>query len=125
MNQPPPEPIWRGDHHAWHRSILSYGVPPLPKEPISSRARAVAVTVFHAASYWNSLFCAPLECQIQNWAVLFDSSHRGQMEWLTVDLAERAVHAYFRESITGRLLPACVIQGAAILRLEAEAQHGA
>ncbi|MEV0031401.1 hypothetical protein [Nocardia sp. NPDC050793] len=108
----PSRPIFRGDPGEWARGILAWGAPP-ELEPVTARARAVAVAVFYAAADWSQIFGAPVEFQIHAWAVIFD-----RFDWLTVDLAERAVHAHFRESITGQMLPAHVIQGAAVLKLE-------
>jgi hypothetical protein len=111
----PREPIFRGNPADWQNQILQFGrLPELP--PVTTQAWAVATAVFYAAADWSVLFRSPLPFQIHVWAHAFD--HTG--DWLTVDLAERAVHAHFRQSITGHMLPAHVINGAAVLKLEQE-----
>lgn len=113
--QSPSRPIFRDTPGRWAQEILSTGsFPEIPA--VSERAWSIAVAVFYAAGNWSETYQAPADFQIHAWAHLFEHAHC--LEWLTVDLAERAVHAYFRESITGHLLPAHVIQGAAIIKLE-------
>jgi hypothetical protein len=120
-NALPDRPIFVGDPTEWRANILSYGQPKLPVA--TTQARSIATAVFRAAAVWNEMFWSPLEFQILNWAVLFDRPDI--TEWLTIDLAERAVDEHFRQSLTGQMLPGHVIQRAAVLRLEEEAQHGA
>jgi hypothetical protein len=108
-------PIFRGDPKAWQRDILAFGhLPELP--PVTAQAWSVATAVFYAAADWSEMFASPMPFQIHMWAHVFECSE--STDWLTVDLAERAVHAHFRQSITGHMLPAHVIQGAAILKLQ-------
>jgi uncharacterized membrane protein len=108
----PERPIFRGDPADWHRNILAYG--PLEIPAVTSEAVAIATAVFYAAANWSEMFRSPLKIQLYMWAHLFEDF----TDWLTIDLAERAVHAHFRQSITGHMLPAHVINGAAILKLE-------
>ncbi|MFE3081805.1 hypothetical protein [Nocardia tengchongensis] len=110
----PPDPIFRGDPKDWQNAILSYGTP-TETPPVSAKARAIAAAVFYAAAQWNEMFSAPASYQIHAWALLFDSP---KFDWLTIDLAERAVHAYFRTAIVGHMLPGHVLNGAAVLALE-------
>ncbi|WP_280186247.1 MULTISPECIES: hypothetical protein [Nocardia] len=117
-NALPDRPIFVGYPTEWQANILSYGQPKLPVA--TTQARAIATAVFRAAAVWNEMFWSPLEFQILNWAVLFDRSDIA--EWLTIDLAECAVNKHFRQSITGQMLPAHVINGAAVLLLEREVQ---
>lgn len=98
----PDRPIFVGDPADWHNSISGTD---LRLVPVVGRALAVATAVFHAASYWSQMFWAPTKLQLYVWAQAFDCGPSGCMDWLTVDLAERAVHAHFRESITGFMLP--------------------
>lgn len=119
-NALPDRPIFVGDAAEWHANILALGPPRLPT--VSARARAVSMAVFHAAAVWHQMFWSPIEFQLLSWAQLFDQPG---MEWLTIDLAERAVNEFFRQSITGYMLPGHVVQGAAVLLLEEEAQRGA
>ncbi|WP_454199532.1 hypothetical protein [Nocardia sp. Marseille-Q1738] len=119
-NALPDRPIFVGDPAEWQANILSWGQPKLPV--VTTQSRAIAAAVFRAAAVWNEMFWSPMDFQVLNWAVLFD---RPDMEWLTIDLAERAVNEHFRQSITGQMLPGHVIQRAAVLRLEEEVQHGA
>ncbi|WP_143876087.1 hypothetical protein [Nocardia fluminea] len=120
----PGSPIFgqRADADAWATAANS--CPLNTFTPISDHARAVAVAVFRAAAVWKYGFWAPTEAHILAWGGLFDSSPRRDMSWLTVDLAERAVTEHFRTSVTGWFLPADVLRGAALLRLEQEAQRG-
>ncbi|MEU6580638.1 hypothetical protein [Nocardia sp. NPDC046763] len=120
-----PGPRWHGDHEAWKRSILSYGTP-LEEDPVSDRARDVAVAVFQVAARYNTLFVDPLECQIYAWAWIFDCTPgRACRCWLTAGFAVAAVRAHFAKSQDGRMLPSNVLCEAGLLRLEVEANHGA
>ncbi|WP_280482233.1 hypothetical protein [Nocardia cyriacigeorgica] len=115
MTPVPDRPIFTGDPREWLAGLPVAGI---DFPPVTTRALAVATAVFHAASYWNQMFWSPTELQLFAWAQIFDCGPSGCKEWLTVDLAERAVHAHFRESITGHMLPAHVLHEAAILKLE-------
>lgn len=119
-----PQPKWAGDHQEWKRNIRSWGADP-HITPVTQRAQAVATIVFHAAADYNTLYVAPLPEQLNAWAAVFDCTARDCMDWLTVDLAERAVREFFAHSTDGRLMPAHVIQKAAVIRLEDEVNHGA
>lgn len=112
----PREPIFRGDPTAWQQDILAFGPMELP--PVTAQAWSVATAVFYAAADWSEMFRSPIPLQIHMWAHVFECSE--STDWLTVELAERAVHAHFRQSITGHILPAHVISGAAVLKLEQE-----
>lgn len=116
------EPKWHGDHQEWKRNIrslqsLSETARPY-FEPVSARAQAVAVAVFHAAGDYNSLYWSPLPEQLNAWAAIFDCNERDCRDWLTVELADRAVREHFSESIDGRIMPAHVLQRVAVLHLE-------
>ncbi|WP_343466373.1 hypothetical protein AAI421_14560 [Rhodococcus aetherivorans] len=121
-----PEPRWRDDDRAWKNNILSFmdmaahmrSSARADEQPVSDRARAVAVAVFYTAANHNTVFRAPLPTQIHAWAQTFDCDESGCREWLTVDLATRAVDAHFSESTDGRMLPAHVLRKAAVLKLE-------
>ncbi|WP_280412654.1 hypothetical protein [Nocardia asiatica] len=123
--QAPPQPIWRDDTRQWQRNIVDLhqacarlGGGAIAREPkASAYARAIATAVFYTASQWHESFQAPIETQINVWASAFE--YGGVKEWLTIDLAVRAVHAHFRQSITGYMLPSHAIQAAALLKLEA------
>lgn len=111
----PARPIFRDTPGRWQRELLAWGPPP-EMDPVTPQARAIAVAVFYAAAEWSETYWRPVEFQICIWAHAFESAT--DAGWLTVDLAERAVHAHMRESLLGHLLPAHVIQGAAVLKLE-------
>lgn len=113
----PSKPIFVGDPAEWRANILAYGMP--LTRPVSPRAHAIAVAVFRAAAVWNQMFWAPADFQVSVWAELFD---RPDLDWLTIDLAERAVNEHFRAAIVGHMVPGHVIQRAAVLLLEQEAQ---
>jgi hypothetical protein len=110
----PNEPIWRGDHEDWKRSLLSFGEPSsdLYGTLVSDHGRAVAIAVFHRAADWNSIYRAPHPYQIHLWGSIFDH------DWLTIDLAERAVDQHFEAEIIGRMLPFDVLSKATYIRLE-------
>lgn len=111
----PKQPIFRGNPEDWQESILRWGAPPeLPA--VTSHALACSTAVFYAAADWCEMFRAPSPYQIQSWAHSFDRS--GAVSWMSVDLAERAVHDHFSTAITGHMLPGHVIQRAAVLKLE-------
>ncbi|MGY1946684.1 hypothetical protein [Nocardia asiatica] len=113
--QVPPKPIFRDTPGRWGRDILNWGGEP-ELRPVTTVATALATTTFYTAGHWSETFQAPTEFLINSWAHLFEFA--GADQWMTLDLVERAVNAHFRQSITGRMLPADVIHGAAILKLE-------
>jgi hypothetical protein len=113
MMRSPSEPIWRGDHEAWKRDITVFGEPHLPvDQPTTHHGRAIAIAVFYRAANWNTLFLAPLDLQIWAWARVLD------LDWLSVDLAERAVDKHFEAEVLGWMMPFDVIANATYLLLE-------
>lgn len=121
----PSEPIWHGSDRAWKSGIqtaLSFaGAVHDLIEPVTERAQVVAATVFYVAADFNTLFRAPTSLQINLWAQIFDGGHveqRGGLEWLTPQLAERAVRRHFSQSVDGMMLPADILANAGSIRLE-------
>lgn len=114
-----PEPRWRDSDLEWKRNIwffMDLGAREfwnqyMRDNPIPGQARAVATAVFYTAASYNTAYVAPLPIQIYTWAQTFDC------DWLTVDLAVRAVEEHFAESEDGRLLPSHVLRKAAVLKL--------
>lgn len=101
------EPRWRDDHEAWRQSIDEWsrmGGGLTPDQP-TIEYRAVAIAIFHTAAQYNTGFINPHPTVIATWAYLYQTYHG----WLTIDLAERSVHAHFAQSNDGRMVPADVI----------------
>ena len=127
--QSPPQPIFGDSSRHWQKGILEtqaigerltgHRASRTPRA--SARARAIATAVFYTASEWHRAFEAPLDTQIDTWGSVFE--HGDNTDWLTIDLAVRAVHAHFRQSILGHMLPAHVLHQAAIIKLEQEANN--
>lgn len=124
------EPRWHDDHEAWKANIRQWdaiagetGRRYMAMFPVTNRALEVATTVFYYAADCNTLYRAPMRMQIHAWARIFDSNETRDMEWLTPELATAAVHAHFAQCDDGHIMPADVLQQAALLRLEQEANN--
>ena len=63
--------------------------------------------VFYTAAQYNTLFSHPTEYMIRCWASVFDLG-----AWITVGLAEAAVHAHFQQSTDGDMAPGHVVRQA-------------
>lgn len=112
----PERPIFIGGGPEWRKAVLDsreyWTFKPIPAE-----AQLIATAVFRAAALWADRFADQTEMHIHTWAEVF-ARH---LDWLTVDLAERGVHAHMRQSITGWLVVGHVLKQAALLRAEQEA----
>lgn len=88
----------------------------------SQRSLDVAGTVFRTAASHDERFTNPIPLLVYAWAEIYDCDETRCMDWLTPELARRAVESFYQVDPTGHLLPASVIVQAGLLRLEDSAQ---
>lgn len=118
----PAEPIWHGDADDWHAGLevlqrltaeqreeeRAAGREVYEREMPSARSIAVARMVLYTAAQYNTLFSHPIEPIIECWAGVFEYGG----DWLTIGLAEAAVHAYFASATDGTMQPGDVVREA-------------
>lgn len=115
----PSEPRWHGDPDAWSENVLAtmrmtdeLCDSPLTLDRLSvefptycDHGMAIATIVFYTAAHYNTLFSRPHPMILRTWAHLYGT----HAHWMTVAVAEAAVHAHFATSTDGRMLPGHVI----------------
>lgn len=71
----------------------------------TDQGMAVATMVFYTAAHYNTVFSRPHPMILRTWAHMYSTF----APWLTVALADAAVHQHFAACVDGDMRPAHVI----------------